>query len=73
MTLAGGFLAFAIVESIIMLSGPAGGLAGSVSAFAAGTALLGTALLLVSIHKLFAAPVHLLGNCDDAKWSDAAI
>src|SRR3954462_1841616 len=36
---AGGFLVFAIGESIIMLSGPAGGLAGSTPAFAAGTAL----------------------------------
>jgi hypothetical protein len=58
---AGGFLVFAIGESIIMLSGPAGGLAGSVSAFAAGTALWGTALLLVSIPRLFAVPVRLLG------------
>ena len=46
---AGGFLVFAIGESVIMLSGPAAGLAGSVSAFATGTALWGTALLLVSI------------------------
>ena len=58
---AGGFLVFAVGESFIMLSGPAGGLAGSISAFAAGTALWGTALLLVSIPKLFAAPVRLLG------------
>jgi hypothetical protein len=58
---AGGFLVFAIGESIIMLSGPAAGLVGSVSAFAAGTALWGTALLLVSIPKLFAVPIRILG------------
>ena len=58
---AGGFLVFAIGESVIMLSGPAAGLAGSVSAFAAGTALWGTALLLISIPKLFAAPIRVLG------------
>jgi hypothetical protein len=52
----GGFLVFAIGEGIILLSGPAAGLAGSIPAFAAGTALWGTALLLVSIPKLFAAP-----------------
>jgi hypothetical protein len=56
----GGFLVFAIGEGIILLSGPAAGLAGSIPAFAAGTALWGTALLLVSIPKLFAAPVRLL-------------
>jgi hypothetical protein len=58
---AGGFLVFAIGEGVILLSGPAAGLAGSVPAFAAGTALWGTALLLVSIPKLFTVPVRLLG------------
>jgi hypothetical protein len=58
---AGGFLVFAIGEGIILLSGPAAGLAGSIPAFAAGAALWGTALLLVSIPKLFAAPIRLLG------------
>jgi hypothetical protein len=58
---AGGFLVFAIGEGVILLSGPAAGLAGSIPAFAAGSALWGTALLLVSIPKLFAAPVRLLG------------
>ena len=58
---AGGFLVFAFGEGVILLSGPAAGLAGSVPAFAAGTALWGTALLLVSIPKLFAVPVRLLG------------
>jgi hypothetical protein len=58
---ASGFLVFAIGEGVILLSGPAAGLAGSVPAFAAGTALWGTALLLVSIPKLFAVPVRLLG------------
>ena len=36
---AGGFLVFAIGEGVILLSGPAAGLAGSTPAFAAGTAL----------------------------------
>ena len=58
---AGGFLVFAIGESLIMLSGPAAGLVGSVSAFAAGTALWGTALLLVSIPNMFAVPIRILG------------
>jgi hypothetical protein len=58
---AGGFLVFAIGEGVILLSGPAAGLAGSVPAFAAGTALWGTALLLVSIPKVLAVPVRLLG------------
>jgi hypothetical protein len=58
---ASGFLVFAIGEGVILLSGPAAGLAGSVPAFAAGTALWGTALLLVSIPKLFVVPVRLLG------------
>jgi hypothetical protein len=58
---AGGFLVFAIGEGLILLSAPAAGLAGSIPAFAAGTALWGTALLLVSIPKLFAVPIRILG------------
>jgi hypothetical protein len=58
---AGGFLVFAIGEGVILLSGPAARLAGSIPAFAAGTALWGTALLLVSIPKLFALPTRILG------------
>ena len=58
---AGGFLVFAIGEGLIMLSGPAAGLAGSIPAFAAGGALWGTALLLISIPKLFAVPIRILG------------
>jgi hypothetical protein len=58
---AGGFLVFAIGEGVILLSGPAAGLAGSAPAFAAGTALWGTALLLVSVPKLFAMPIRILG------------
>ena len=58
---AGGFLVFAIGEGVILLSGPAAGLAGSVPAFAAGTSLWGTALLLVSVPKLFAMPIRILG------------
>jgi|SRR5579859_6020674 len=58
---AGGFLVFAIGEGVIMLSGPAAALPGSVAAFAAGTALWGTALLLISIPRLFAVPIRILG------------
>ena len=54
---AGGFLVFAIGEGAILLSAPAAGFAGSIPAFAAGTALWGTSLLLVSIPKLFAVPI----------------
>jgi hypothetical protein len=57
---AGGFLVFAIGESV-MLSGTAAGLAGSVPSFAAGTALWAAALLLVSIPKEFAAGVRVVG------------
>src|SRR5215216_5840282 len=57
---AGGFLVFAIGEGVL-LSGTAAGPAGSVPAFAAGTALWATALLLISIPKLFAAPIRILG------------
>ena len=58
---AGGFLVFAIGEGLILLSAPAAGLAGSITAFAGGTAVWGTALLLVSIPKLFALPIRILG------------
>lgn len=58
---AGGFLVFAIGEGAVLLSAPAAGLAGSIPAFAAGTALWGTSLLLVSIPKLFAVPIRILG------------
>jgi hypothetical protein len=58
---AGGFVVFAIGEGLIMLSAPAAGLAGSVSAFAAGTALWGTALLLISVPGFFAVPIRILG------------
>ena len=58
---AGGFLVFAIGEGVIMLSAPAAGLAGSIPAFAAGAALWGTALLLISIPGLFAMPIRILG------------
>src|SRR5215475_1278067 len=58
---ASGFLVFAIGEGLILLSAPAAGLAGSIPAFAAGTALWGTALLLISIPKLFAGPIRILG------------
>ena len=57
---AAGFLVFAIAEAV-MLSGTAAGPAASVPSFAAGTALWATALLLISIPSLFAAPIRLLG------------
>src|SRR6266446_8923493 len=57
---AAGFLVFAIGEGV-MLSGTAADLAGSVPAFAAGTALWATALLLISIPKEFASGVRLAG------------
>lgn len=58
---AGGFLVFAIGEGVILLSAPAAGFEGSIPAFAAGTALWGTALLLISVPKLFAIPIRILG------------
>ena len=57
---AGGFLVFAIGEGVI-LSGTAAGPAGSVPAFAAGTALWATALLLISVPKLFPVLTRVLG------------
>jgi hypothetical protein len=50
--IAAGFLVFAIGESV-MLSGMAAGLEGSVPAFAAGTALWATAMLLISFPAEF--------------------
>ena len=58
---ASGFVVFAIGEGLILLSAPAAGLAGSIPAFAAGTALWGTALLLISVPRLFAVPIRVLG------------
>jgi hypothetical protein len=58
---ASGFVVFAIGEGLILLSAPAAGLAGSIPAFAAGTALWGTALLLISVPRLFAMPIRILG------------
>jgi hypothetical protein len=55
-----GFLVFAIGEGV-MLSGTAAGLAGSVPAFAAGTALWAASLLLISVPKEFATWVRLAG------------
>ena len=57
---AAGFLVFAIAESII-LSGTAAELVAGASSFAAGTALWGAALLLISIPKEFPAAGRLLG------------
>jgi hypothetical protein len=57
---AGGFLVFAIGEGVL-LSGTAAGPAGSIPSFAAGTTLWATALLLISIPKLFALPIRILG------------
>jgi hypothetical protein len=57
---AAGFLVFAIGEGA-MLSGTAAGPAGSVPAFAAGTALWAAALLLITIPKEFALAIRLVG------------
>lgn len=57
---AAGFLVFAIGEAV-MLSGTAAGLAGSVPAFAAGTAFWAAALLLISIPREFPFWVRLVG------------
>lgn len=58
--LAAGFLVFSIAEGVIM-SGLAAGLPGSMPAFAAGSALWATALLLVSIPQGFPAWVRGIG------------
>jgi hypothetical protein len=58
--IAAGFLVFAIGEAV-MLSGMAAGLEGSVPAFAAGTALWATAMLLISIPHEFSLWVRLVG------------
>lgn len=57
---AAGFLVFAIGESVL-LSGTAAGLVGSVPAFAAGTALWATSLMLVSVPKQFPFWVRIAG------------
>lgn len=59
-SIAAGFLVFAIGESV-MLSGMAAGLEGSVPAFAAGTALWATAMLLISFPAEFSLWVRLAG------------
>jgi hypothetical protein len=58
--IAAGFVVFAIGEAV-MLSGMAAGLAGSVPAFGAGTALWATSLLLISIPGGFPGVVRLVG------------
>jgi hypothetical protein len=57
---AGGFLVFAIGEGVL-LSGTAAGPAGSVPAFAAGTALWAAALALVSAPRLLPTWLRALG------------
>ncbi len=57
---AAGFLVFALGESVI-LSGTAAGAVGSMPAFAAGTALWATALLLVSLPREFPIAVRAVG------------
>jgi hypothetical protein len=59
-SIAAGFLVFAIGESV-MLSGMAAGLQGSVPAFAAGTALWATAMLLISFPRELSLWVRLAG------------
>src|SRR5579863_3920303 len=58
--IAAGFLIFAIGESV-MLGGMAAGLEGSSPAFAAGTALWATALLLISLPEEFPDWVRFVG------------
>ena len=57
---AGGFLVFAIGEGVL-LSSAAPDPESSIPSFAAGITLWGTALLLVSIPRLFALPVRIIG------------
>jgi hypothetical protein len=57
---AGGFLVFAIGEGVL-LSSAAADPESSIPSFAAGITLWGTALLLVSIPRLFALPVRIIG------------
>jgi hypothetical protein len=57
---AGGFLVFAIGEGVLLASAAADPKS-SIPSFAAGITLWGTALLLVSIPKLFALPVRIIG------------
>jgi hypothetical protein len=59
-TIAAGFLIFAIGESV-MLSGMGAGLAGSAPAFAAGTSLWATALVLILYPRDFPFWVRLVG------------
>ena len=58
---AAGFLIFAIGESV-MLSGMAAGLQASAPAFAAGTALWATALVLVNFPREFAFWIRVVGD-----------
>jgi len=58
--IAAGFLIFAIGESV-MLSGQAAGLAGSAPAFAAGTALWATSILMISVPEELPLWVRLVG------------
>jgi hypothetical protein len=57
---AAGFLVFAIGEGVL-LSGTAGSLVGSIPAFAAGTTLWATALLLISIPNQFSLWIRVIG------------
>jgi hypothetical protein len=56
---AGGFLVFAIGEGVLLSS--AADPPSSIPSFAAGITLWGTALLLVSVPRLFALPVRIIG------------
>jgi hypothetical protein len=57
---AGGFLVFAIGEGVLLPSA-ATDAESSIPAFVAGITLWGTALLLVSVSRLFALPVRIIG------------
>jgi hypothetical protein len=61
---AGGFLVFAMGESVILLSGPAAGLAGSIPAFAAGTSLLGNSASAHQRSKFIRRSDSNLGHCE---------
>jgi hypothetical protein len=57
---AGGFLVFAIGEGVLLSSAAADPESG-IPSFAAGITLWGPALLLVSVPRLFALPVRIIG------------
>lgn len=69
---AAGFLVFAIGEGLL-IGGLGAGLEGGIPAFAAGTALWATALLLISAPKEFATWVRLAGLAGAAAFATVSI